>query len=145
MRVHGRQVRVTVSAKHVLSDLRALAKEHLRAHLRAAKEHAEGPRAVAAERGESEGGESEQAEGDAADVDVDVALVAKGRDGLGLAGTALFCLVLTCLVLPCSCFLLPAFFLLLSTNGWRVPSPPSSCFWLLMCPHCHAIAASSCY
>ena len=111
MRVHGRQVRVTVSAKHVLSDLRALAKEHLRAHLRAAKEHAEGPRAVAAERGESEGGESEQAQGDAADVDVDVALVAKGRDGFGLAGTAFFLLLATNVSsLPCN----SGFFLLLA-------------------------------
>jgi hypothetical protein len=106
-----RQVRVTVSAKHhVLSDLRALAKEHLRAHLRAGKEQAEGPRAVAGEGGEREGGESEQAEGDAADVDVDAALVdvtlvAKGRDGFGLAGTPSFLLLATAFFLLLACFL----------------------------------------
>jgi hypothetical protein len=114
VRVHGRQVRVTVSAKHhVLSDLRALAKEHLGAHVRAAKEHAGRPRPVAGEGGESEGGE-----GDAADVDVDVAsfdvtLVAKGRDGFGLAGTSLFLLL-------ASCFLLPSSFVLASASCTNV-------------------------
>jgi hypothetical protein len=128
-----RQVRVTVSAKHhVLSDLRALAKEHLGAHLRAAKEQAGGPRPVAGEGGESEGGESEEVESDAADVDldaalVDVTLVAKGRDGFGLAG-----------IPPSSCFLLPP---LLHASCFLLLA---SCF-LLMCADCVVIAASSCY